>query len=96
MSNAISSQVRFGFSDADVGQRVCSYLNSKHFPRFRDLTVEVARGVVTLTGRLDSFHERQVALNSCRRVAGVLELVDAITVADPVPGNARRQVSAPR
>jgi hypothetical protein len=47
-----------------------------------------SRGVVTLTGRLGSYYERHVALESARRVAGVVKVVDRIIV-DPVPDEAR-------
>lgn len=71
---------QIGFGDADVLWRVESYLDSKHFTGFRDLNVEVNDGIVTISGKVDNFHERQVALNSCRRVAGVLQLIDEIQV----------------
>jgi osmotically-inducible protein OsmY len=74
---------RIGFGDEDVLWRVQSYLCSKQFPVFRDLQVQVHRGEVTITGKVDSFHERQVALNCCRRVAGVLKLIDQIEVSSP-------------
>lgn len=71
---------RIGFSDRDVRFRVESYLNSKHFPSFRSLDVQVEQGIVTLTGSVENFHERQVALHTCMRVAGVLEMVDQVQV----------------
>ncbi|NUQ61577.1 MAG: BON domain-containing protein [Pirellulales bacterium] len=40
-------------------------------------------GVVTLRGRVHSWHDKQLGLNSAQRVAGVLRLVDAIEVAPP-------------
>ena len=76
---------RVGFSDQDVLGRVESYLGSKDFLSFRHLDVQVSQGVVTLSGVVQNVHERQVALNSCMRVAGVLELVDQVRVA-PMPG----------
>lgn len=71
---------RVGFCDGDVLFRVESYLGSKHYPSFRNLSVQVEQGIVTLSGSVDSYHERQVALNSCMRVAGVLELIDRVRV----------------
>ncbi len=57
MNNARTSvPVKFGFADEDVCQRVHSYLSSKHFPRFRDLKIEVRRGIVTVRGTVGSFH----------------------------------------
>ncbi len=67
-------------SDEDILGRVMAYLNTRHFPAFRELDVEVAQGSVTVSGILPSFHEKQVALNSCQRVAGVVQLIDEISV----------------
>ena len=71
---------RVDFSDADVEQRVRTFLNSRHFPAFQRLKIDVENGSVRLSGILASFYEKQVALNSCQRVAGVLQLIDEIGV----------------
>ena len=75
-----TERIRLDYSDDDIRQRVATFLNSRHFPAFRDLRVNVEHGVVTLEGSVSSFHEKQVALNACQRVAGVLTLVDEINV----------------
>ncbi len=67
--------------DLDLRRRVSSYLAERLRPSLRDLNVEVNDGVVTLHGRLLSFHEKQIAINCCQRVAGVLKLVDDVEVA---------------
>ncbi len=67
-------------SDQDILRRVTCYLSTRHFPAFRELDVEVDRGIVTVSGVLPSYYEKQVALNTCQRVAGVIELVDDILV----------------
>jgi osmotically-inducible protein OsmY len=38
-------------------------------------------GTVTLRGQVRSFYEKQLCHHTCRRVAGVLRLVDEIEVA---------------
>ncbi len=73
-----------GFTDADVMRRVASYLSTRHFPSFRGLNISVDRAVVTVSGCLNTYYEKQVALNTCRRVAGVVELIDEISVAEEV------------
>lgn len=75
---------RVEFQDQDVQRRVRSFLNSRHFPAFRQLQVEVENGSVRISGNVPSFYEKQVALNSCQRVAGVLQLIDEVGVS-PVP-----------
>jgi osmotically-inducible protein OsmY len=66
--------------DAELLCRVTSYLATKHLPTLAQLNVNAVGGTVTLRGRVDSFHEKQVAIHSCRRVAGVRELVDEMEV----------------
>jgi osmotically-inducible protein OsmY len=71
---------RVDFPDRDVAQRVRTFLESRHFPAFRRLRVDVRNGTVRLTGLLPTFYEKQVALTCCQRVAGVLHLIDDISV----------------
>jgi len=66
--------------DLDLENRVCRYLSSQHFPSLKKLTIEAERGCVTVVGTVYSFYERQVAINSCHQVAGVLKLIDQIVV----------------
>ena len=75
-----SVRIRIDYADEDVQQRVSRFLTSRHFPTFRNLVVDVEHGAVTLSGQVDSYYEKQVALNSCQRVAGVLALIDDIDV----------------
>ena len=73
--------LRIDYPDDDLRDRIQSYLSSRHFPAFRELEVEVDNGTVTLSGKVDSYYEKQVALNCCGRVAGVLQTVDDVEVA---------------
>jgi osmotically-inducible protein OsmY len=80
-------------TDADLVRRARAYLTSRDFLSFRRLEIESRGGVVTLTGTLSTYYARQVALESVRRVAGVLSVVDAIRVGaerpSPPPNFAR-------
>jgi len=67
-------------SDRDLERRVIGYLLGRHVPGLRHLAVEASNGVVTLRGRVHSFYEKQLSHHCCRRVAGVVQLVDAIDV----------------
>ena len=69
-------------SDEDLSLRVRSYLHAKHVHSLRQLTVTAADGSVTLRGKLNTFHQKQLALNACRRVAGVRKIIDEISVVD--------------
>lgn len=75
------NRTRVEFKDQELQFRVQSFLKSRHFPTFEELNVEVDGGQVTLSGALSTYYEKQVAINSCRRVAGVLALIDDIVIA---------------
>jgi osmotically-inducible protein OsmY len=80
-----SNLIRLVYPDDDVQQRVSSFLHSRHFTSLRRLNVAVRHGSVTLTGEVFSYYEKQVALNSCQRVAGVLHLIDEVAVVPEPP-----------
>ena len=77
-----SSQIRIDYPDDDVKNRVSKFLYSRHFPAFRNLEIMVTHGTVTLTGQVQSYYEKQVAMTSCQHVAGVLLIIDEIDVED--------------
>lgn len=77
--------IRVDYADDDLQRRVANFLHSQHFPAFKNLQVDVEGGAVTVCGTVESFYEKQVALNSCQRVAGVLSLIDHILVGAPKP-----------
>ncbi len=66
--------------DLDLKNRVSLSLDSQHFPSFKKLSIEAESGSVTIMGTVCSFYERQVAVNSCQQVSGVLKLIDQIVV----------------
>lgn len=73
-------KVRFDYPDTEVLNRVKDFLFSRHFPSIRELDVNVDEGIVTLSGRVQSYYEKQIAMNSCQHVAGVLSMIDKIVV----------------
>ncbi len=76
----MAKKVRIEDSNAEVRRRVSSFLHSRHFPAFRNFEIEVDRGAVTLTGKVHSYYEKQIAITSCQNVAGVVSLIDEIVV----------------
>ena len=66
--------------DIDLVNRVSLYLGDQHFPSLKKLNIEAQGGCVTVVGTVCSFYERQVAINSCQQVAGVMKLIDQIVV----------------
>lgn len=67
--------------DVELERRVMNYLVGRHVPSLRHISVEAAGGTVTLRGKVRSFYEKQLCHNCCRRVAGVVQLVDDLDVA---------------
>lgn len=67
--------------DRDLERRISMFLADRHVPGLRQLEVAAANGTVTVRGRVRSFYEKQLCQNVCRRVAGVVHLVDAVDVA---------------
>ena len=67
-------------ADFELQRRILNYLASRSYLSFRLIDVQVRDGIVTLTGQLTSFYEKQVAQESCRRVAGVRSIVNEIEV----------------
>ncbi len=74
-------------SDRDLERRVSSFLATRHIASLRRLDVEAEHGVVTLRGQVRTFYEKQVGHSCTKRVAGVMNLIDAIDVL-PVPQGA--------
>lgn len=67
-------------TDSDLQRRVTNYLASRFLPALKRLEVKTQDGTVILRGKLPTFHAKQIAIHSCRRVAGVRELIDEVEV----------------
>jgi len=69
--------------DRDLQCRVRAFLAGRHYQALRRLRIEVKDGTVVLSGALPTFHQRQIALECARHVAGVLRVIDRLDVSDP-------------
>ena len=76
----ILAQLGSPAADQDLQQRIVTYLFGQHVSELRNLDVEAERGIVTLRGRVRTFHQKQLCLNCCQRVAGVALIDDQIEV----------------
>ena len=65
--------------DGELQSRVTKYLIDRDEHAFRSLQVEADHGTITLTGRVRSYYEKQVAA-SCVNVSGVLNLINNLEV----------------
>jgi osmotically-inducible protein OsmY len=83
----MSQSVLENYDQADLGEpqdlrrRVLNYLVGHKLPTLSRIAVEADRGTVVLRGQVHSYYQKQLCLNCCRRVAGVHEVIDEITVA---------------
>jgi len=75
-------------SDRALEDRVMRFLEAKHVPALRYLEVKAQAGIVTLTGRVYTFYEKQLCNQCCRRVSGVRQLVNEVDVVGTMPGAA--------
>ena len=80
LSMSTTTFSRIDYVDEELRDCVVRFLSSLHFPSFRELQVDVSNGHVTLSGELNSYYEKQVALKLCKHVAGVLGIIDEIVV----------------
>ena len=71
----------FGGTDLELERRVSSFLAQRNIQSLRAIRVAAKNGIIILTGKVQTFYERQLCLSCCQRVAGVLQLVDEIEVA---------------
>ena len=69
-------------ADYVLADRITTQLAETHRASLRRLSVDVHAGEVTLRGSVSSFHERQIAIQTCRELPGIDRLIDAVEVAE--------------
>jgi osmotically-inducible protein OsmY len=67
--------------DRLLAGRIATQLAETNWASLRRLSVDVEAGAVTLRGSVGSFHEKQIAIQACRGLAGIDQLIDAVEVA---------------
>jgi osmotically-inducible protein OsmY len=70
-------------ADRDLQRRVVSFLADSNMPGLRQLRVDAADGTVTIRGTVRTYYEKQLSQQRCKRVAGVIRLIDKIEVVTP-------------
>jgi osmotically-inducible protein OsmY len=70
-------------SDRQIQQDVLGELRWDSRVADTDVGVEVDKGIVTLTGTVDSYAKRLAAREAAHRVVGVLDVADDITIKPP-------------
>ena len=67
------------------------FLRCSIFQALRTLQVEVFDDTVVLDGHISSFHERQLAVAFCKRVAGGHKVIDRLIVSEAILHGQRGQ-----
>ena len=80
LKNVTNTRIDWG-ADTDLQTRVINFLANRLHHNIGQLEVSVINGTVTLHGVVTTPHEKQLALNCCQRVAGVIKLVDKVQIA---------------
>lgn len=67
-------------TDLALETRILQFLSSRHVPGLRNLGVRAKHGIVTVTGKVLTFYEKQLCNQCCRMVPGILQLINAVDV----------------
>jgi hypothetical protein len=71
-------------SDVDLEHRLANFLYQRNVPDGDCVRLDARGGVVIVSGELPTQHAKWLCIECCRRVAGVLKVVDELTVALPI------------
>ena len=69
--------------DDDLEHRIVNFLHGRHVPETEAVKVGVRGGTVVLSGQLHTQRAKWLCVECCRRVAGVIKLVDQLVVKSP-------------
>ena len=67
--------------DCLLADQISTQLAETNRASLRRLSVAVRGGEVTLRGSVASYYERQIAIQACRMLAGIVRVNDAVEVA---------------
>lgn len=80
MWTAFMTPVRGENEDEDLRVRIEEDLRRQNFDSLRSVEVDVLSGIVLLSGNVDSYHEKQIAQEVWKRVAGILGVQNELLV----------------
>ena len=66
--------------DGDLENRIINFLHHRHVPSGKQIRAEAHLGRVVVSGKLPSKNAKWLCIECCRRVAGVVNLVDQVVV----------------
>jgi hypothetical protein len=68
-------------TDLELEQRITSFLFQRHVPGGDGIRLIAHGGVVAVSGRVPTRSAKWLCIECCRRVAGVLRVIDNVTIA---------------
>jgi len=68
-------------ADRLLAGQITTQLAETNRANLKRLSVNVSGGEITLRGSVSSFYEKQIAIQTCRMLAGIDRLIDAVEVA---------------
>ena len=74
-----STTANSAVADRELQRRISNFLENRRLPHSK-LRIDAKNGVVMLQGTHRSFYHKQLCINCCQRVAGVVRLIDATHV----------------
>jgi osmotically-inducible protein OsmY len=77
----IAPAQRRALTDRLLESRIATQLAETRRASVARLSVDVEAGAVTLRGCVGSFYEKQIAIQACRVLDGIEQLIDAVEVA---------------
>ncbi len=78
----------------DLQRRVALFLKTSHIPGLRHVSVTVDADAVVLSGEVNTYYEKQMAVQFASRVAGVIRILDFLTVRSYAPLSGRDRIDA--
>lgn len=66
--------------DIELESRIANFLHQQHASDGADIHADARHGTVVLSGKLPSRHAKWLCVECCRRVAGVIKLIDQVGV----------------
>lgn len=67
-------------NNEELKRKVFAFLRDLDPSSARRVTVEAADGVVALRGRVQAFYTRQIFVECCRRIPGIIAVIDELRV----------------
>ena len=74
------SVIALATNNAELERRIANFLCQRRVPGRECLQLNVCGGVVAVSGKIPTRYARWLCIESCRRVAGVLRVIDNVKI----------------